>query len=65
MITFAVYLDGYGQSLRVSQLGETLSPQQKAMRQYARQRSWKVIKAVEDVGSGGPRPRAMPWRFDG
>jgi len=26
--------------------------QVKAMRQYARRRSWKVVKAVEDVGSG-------------
>jgi hypothetical protein len=25
-VTFAVYLDGYGQSLRVSKFGETLSP---------------------------------------
>jgi putative DNA-invertase from lambdoid prophage Rac len=31
---------------------QTLSLQVKAMRQYARRRSWKVVKAVEDVGSG-------------
>jgi hypothetical protein len=31
---------------------QTLPLQVKAMRQYARRRSWKVVKAVEDVGSG-------------
>jgi putative DNA-invertase from lambdoid prophage Rac len=31
---------------------QTLPLQVKAMRQYARRRSWKVIKTVEDVGSG-------------
>jgi DNA invertase Pin-like site-specific DNA recombinase len=31
---------------------QTLHLQVKAMRQYARRRSWKVIKSVEDVGSG-------------
>ena len=29
---------------------QTLPLQVKAMRQYARRRSWKVVKAVEDVG---------------
>jgi putative DNA-invertase from lambdoid prophage Rac len=37
---------------------QTLPLQVKAMRQYARRRSWKVIKTVEDVGSGaGERPQ--------
>ena len=31
---------------------QTLPLQVKAMRQYARRRSWKVVKSVEDVGSG-------------
>ena len=31
---------------------QTLPLQVKAMRQYARRHSWKVVKAVEDVGSG-------------
>ena len=31
---------------------QTLPLQVKAMRQYAKRRSWKVVKAVEDVGSG-------------
>jgi predicted site-specific integrase-resolvase len=31
---------------------QTLPLQVKAMRQYARRRSWKVVKTVEDVGSG-------------
>ena len=38
---------------RISTHGQqTLPLQVKAMRQYARRRSWKVVKAVEDVGSG-------------
>ena len=37
---------------------QTLALQVKAMRQYARRLSWKVVKAVEDVGSGaGERPQ--------
>ena len=31
---------------------QTLPLQVKAMRHYARRRSWKVVKTVEDVGSG-------------
>jgi DNA invertase Pin-like site-specific DNA recombinase len=31
---------------------QTLPLQVKAMRQYAKRRSWKVVKTVEDVGSG-------------
>lgn len=38
---------------RISTHGQqTLPLQVKAMRQYARRRGWKVVKAVEDVGSG-------------
>ena len=37
---------------------QTLPLQVKAMRHYARRRSWKVVKTVEDVGSGaGERPQ--------
>jgi putative DNA-invertase from lambdoid prophage Rac len=37
---------------RISTHGQqTLPLQVKAMRQYARRRGWKVVKAVEDVGS--------------
>jgi hypothetical protein len=37
---------------------QTLPLQVKAMRQYARRRNWKVVKTVEDVGSGaGERPQ--------
>ena len=51
---------------------QTLPLQVKAMRQYARRRSWKVVKAAEDVGSGASeRPQREelinsrtldPWR---
>jgi len=34
--------------------------QVKAMRQYASRRNWKVVKTVEDVGSGaGERPQCQ------
>lgn len=37
---------------------QTLPLQVKAMRQYARRRNWKVVKTVEDAGSGaGERPQ--------
>jgi DNA invertase Pin-like site-specific DNA recombinase len=50
----------FAQPLRADSIHDqqTQPLQLKAMRQHARRRGWKVIEAVEDVGSGaGNRPQ--------